>query len=207
MLFDQAPRLGDDPAAAYLESRGIPLAIAVASDARYFSRWPHWERSARGEWVLRHTSRRVVFPVRDQSGHLVAIQGRVIASHEPGPKVVTRGDLGAGLFQTDEYALSGKWIVLVEAPIDALSLAAAGVPAVALCGTNVPVWLPVSVAFRQVALAFDADAAGDKASAKVAATLGRLGCVIERWRPVRKDWNEVLVEFGTDKLRADLLSG
>jgi len=141
-----------------------------------------------------------VFPVLDLAGQLTAIQGRVIASAEYGPKVLTRGDLSAGVFQTSQDALAGSFVVIVEAPIDALSLAAAGMQAVALCGTTLPSWLPPALAFRRIALAFDADSAGDAATAKTASELRAFGCDVERWRPSVKDWNEVLLTHGADTL-------
>ncbi|MBV8714772.1 MAG: toprim domain-containing protein [Chloroflexi bacterium] len=150
------------------------------------------------------TSRRVVFPVKDQRGRLVAVQGRVIGPDERGPKVLTRGDLGAGLFQTGGKALDEPLVCIVEAPIDALTLSAAGILAVALCGTNVPPWLTVALGFRRIALGFDADSAGDSASARAASEFRAMGCDVERWRPSRKDWNEVLVAFGIDALTAEL---
>jgi hypothetical protein len=152
LLFERAPRASHDPGAEYLAARGISRQVAAASDARYVARWPHWVRSPNGEWVLQSSSRRVVFPVHDRIGQLVAIQGRVIDADEYGPKVITRGDLGAGVFVTCG-AFQGKVLVIVEAPIDALSLATAGLPAVALCGTNVPEWLPGPWPFAESSLA------------------------------------------------------
>jgi Toprim-like len=198
-LFQGASRVGDDPATAYLASRGI----ARDSAQRLMcgtSRRGLTGREHSGEWMLDGTSRRVVFPVHDRPGQLVAIQGRVIGPDEPGPKVLTRGDLGAGVFRTGAAALAGPPIAVVEAPIDALSLATAGVPAVALCGTNVPEWLPTAVAFRKIALGFDADPAGDSASMKAAIEFRAIGCQVERWRPGRKDWNEVLMASGLETL-------
>jgi DNA primase len=153
----------------------------------------------------------VVFPVRDLTGRLVAIQGRVIGPGERGAKVLTRGELGAGVFQTNARALDEPVVILVEAPIDALTLSSAGAPAVALCGTNVPDWLPETLAFRRIALGFDADAAGDAASTRAATEFRAIGCLVDRWRPNGKDWNEVLMRFGietlTRELQADLSAG
>ncbi len=206
LVFQRAPQVNTDPGAVYLRSRGIPLEVAQTCGARYLAAWPHWEVEPSGNWVLRATSRRVVFPVLDLAGQLTAIQGRVIASAEYGPKVLTRGDLSAGVFQTSQDALAGSFVVIVEAPIDALSLAAAGMQSVALCGTTLPSWLPPALAFRRIALAFDADSAGDSATAKAASELRAFGCEVERWRPSVKDWNEVLLTHGPDTLRRALLA-
>jgi DNA primase len=52
---------------------------------------------------------------------------------------------------------------------------------------------------------FDADPAGDDASAKATSEFRAFGCEVERWRPSRKDWNEVLVAFGSEALQKDLV--
>lgn len=206
LIFERAPQLAVDPGAAYLESRGISLGAAQACGARYLATWPHWEAKADGQWILRGTSRRVVFPVQSDGGDLAAIQGRVIGPDEYGPKVLTRGDLSAGVFRSSRSALDGPLIVVVEAPIDALSLGVAGVPAVALCGTSIPKWLPRSAAFRRIVLAFDADKAGDDATSRAASEFRTFGCAVERWRPSLKDWNEVLLTHGAEALRRSLMS-
>ena len=68
-----------------------------------------------------------------------------------------------------------------------------------------PSWLAPALAFRRIALAFDADSAGDSATAKAASELRAFGCEVERWRPSVKDWNEVLLTHGPDTLRRALL--
>lgn len=84
-------------------------------------------------------------------------------------------------------------LIVAEAPLDALSLAEAGYPAVALCGTDEPAWLHRICAFRRVLLAFDADEAGDRAGERLAPLLSSFGAKCERLRPEGgKDWNEVL---------------
>jgi len=81
-----------------------------------------------------------------------------------------------------------------EAPIDALSLAACGVLAIALCGKSWPDWLPPAAAFRQVAVALDADKAGDDTAMALTVQLCSFGASVERWRPSSgKDWNEILM--------------
>jgi hypothetical protein len=82
----------------------------------------NWVRA----WSLRATRRRVVFPVLNAAGELVEIHGRAINPDEYGPKVITGGDLGAGVFCTSLQALEAETLVIVEAPIDALRLASAG---------------------------------------------------------------------------------
>jgi hypothetical protein len=81
----------------------------------------------------------------------------------------------------------------VEAPIDALSLWAYGVPSIALIGTTGPEWLPSALAFKKVLVATDDDEAGDEAAAKLDADLSSRGARTYRFRPeVVKDWSELL---------------
>jgi hypothetical protein len=73
------------------------------------------------------------------------------------------------------------------------ALRSAGVPAVALVGTSWPAWLRIKAGLRRVALAFDADEAGDRAAEKLDVELRSFGSKVERWRPEgAKDWNEAL---------------
>ncbi|HPW22285.1 MAG TPA: toprim domain-containing protein [Vicinamibacterales bacterium] len=185
--------LAGTPGASYLDARGIPLDVATAAGVRFSSRW--YGRPA------------VVFAFRDADGNLVAAQGRCADGQEPGK--LSAGPIGRGVFfgpgarEALDAGEDGATIALVEAPIDALSLAVAGLPALALGGCGGKAWLPRALAFRRVLLAFDADEAGDVAAAKLAAELQALGARCERLRPAdAKDWNEALQQGGADALRA-----
>jgi hypothetical protein len=74
----------------------------------------------------------------------------------------------------------------------------------ALCGTTGPDWLPVHCAFHRVALALDADQAGDEGAARLTGALQSLGAKVERWRPSLKDWNALLIGHGVDHLTDEL---
>lgn len=178
-------------ARSYLAARGIPEAVAVAAAAgvRATARW--YGRLA------------LLFAIRDRAGELVAVSGRYLDGRAD-PKVRTGGAKGVGVFATPG-ALASDPIIITEAPLDALSLAVCGAPAVALCGTSWPEWLPGHCAFRRVALATDADPAGDAAAAHLAVSLWSFGARTERWRPDGgKDWNELLQARGAAPLRAVL---
>ena len=145
----------------------------------------------------------VVFPLRDSAGQLVAMQGRHV-DRRTDPKAHDLGPKGAGVFATPG-AFEASTVIVVEGPICALSLAAAGKSAIALCGTNAPAWLVKKLAFRRVAVAFDADAAGDAAAPRVIGDLRSFGAQVERWRPTGvKDWNDLLLLHGADVLGRDL---
>lgn len=210
--WDQAVPVAGTPGADYLASRGIPEAIATAADVRYLERWGHWTKDEAGAWALSGTSRRVVFPIIDQAGERIGIQGRKIAADEYGEKMLTNGV--AGVFATSgAETLQVEQVAIVEAPIDALSLAVVGVVALSTQGTSWPDWLPRSMAFKTVLLAHDNDepnaegeCAGDVAAAKLTTELRQWGASVERWRPLLgKDWNADLVDAGADALR-DLVS-
>lgn len=171
--------------AAYLLARGVSLEVAGAAGARFSPNW--FGRGA------------VYFPLHNRAGELVAAQGRYVDKRTD-PKARTIGDKKAGLF-----AAANAWnipaVILTEAPIDALSLAEAGFPAIALCGTTGPVWLPKATFGRRVILGFDADQAGDDAADDLAPKLESFGAICQRLRPEgAKDWNEFLNVYGSDAL-------
>ena len=175
--------------AAYLEGRGLDTHQAHQAGVRYSPSW--------------HGRPAVVFPLRDRNGVLVAAHGRHTDGRDD-PKAHTDGPKSAGAFATPG-ALDSVPLVIVEGPMCALTLAQAGIPALALCGTDGPEWLPRHTAFRHVFLALDADAAGDKGAEKLADALRSLGALCERLRPEGvKDWNDLLTSAGPDALRAAL---
>ena len=183
------PIMATTPAGRYLAGRGIPIELAAAAGVRGTAVW--YGRPA------------VLFPMRDWVGELVAITGRYLDTGAR-PKARTGGALKLGVFAT-VGALDADPLVITEAPIDALSLAACGTPALALGGASWPVWMPRRCAFRQVVIATDADPAGDAAAAKVFIAIQSFGARVTRWRPAAgKDWNAVLQAHGAQQLRAAL---
>jgi len=146
------------PGAAYLERRGIASDAATAQGVRYHRVW-----LGRGPAVI--------FELRDREGNIVAAQGRFIDS-VAGPKTLSRGAVRAGVFATAgalDRRLGASAVAIVEAPIDALSLAVSELPAIALCGATVrPPWLRRELAYADIVLALDADRAGDAAAAEIA---------------------------------------
>ena len=119
----------------------------MAAGVRYLDRWGHWTRDERGEWHLEGTSRRVVFAIVDKVGDLIGIQGRKIADGDYGEKMLTNGRGGIFVAGTIWPLDQVECVAIVEAPIDALSLAAAGKPTLATQGTSCPDWLPLALAF------------------------------------------------------------
>ncbi len=149
--------LAGSPGAAYLASRG--LAGPPAQGVRFARSW-----LAGGPAV--------VFAGIDLSSAVVALQGRYTAANAA-PKTKSLGPIGTGVFATPG-ALDAQLVVICEAPIDALSLADVGFPAVALFGKGATAQLALlrkRFALRSVVLATDSDEAGESAAAALRTAL------------------------------------
>ena len=174
----------------YLKKRGITFEIACDSNVCFVSDW--------------HGRATLAFPFKSPDGEVVALAGRTLSNggvDKPasGPKKTGAFFAAALGFKALDKALPA--ITLCEAPFDALSLAMAGYPSLALGGTVAPSWLCQQCAFRHILLAFDADVAGDSAAEKIGATLASFGATCQRLRPQgAKDWNELLQNAGSEAI-------
>ena len=180
-FFNDCKPIAGTQAAANLESRGIHIGLADYAKCRYAEAFPNIGEA-------------VVFTVRDDT-RVLALQGRSLT----GKVMRNYCSLAGGVFSSCGVSNSQE-VAITESPIDALSLAAAGLPAVALCGTgNIPKFLvdmlsvPAESAGeeadrRLVFLATDNDEAGEQAATRLASTLGRSECV--RLIPQGKDFND-----------------
>ena len=167
--------------------RGIPLLFAVEARVRFASDW--YGRPA------------VVFPMVNESGRLVAAEGRYIAA---GPKCRSAGTKALGIFITSPQALEGTVACICEGPITALSLATCGLSAIALCGQNAAPWLASRLALKTVYVALDwyeAHAAirGKAIFRDLQAV--RADCYHLDAPAGAGDWNDVLVTNGRQALR------
>lgn len=189
------------PGQQYLSSRGIDVSLAKASGCG-FGYWKHWTEND-GKYTC-FKDRRVCFPVINQSNEIVAISARAIDDDYLDPKQVVKGYKSLGVFAT-VGALEDDVLIIAEAPIDALSLAMAGFPALATIGTSWPSWL-VSLASKKslTLVAFDNDEPGNKASDKLIAELSNAGANASRLVPSKKDWNEVLLTKGLSNLKSEV---
>jgi len=182
---------GDSPAAAYLRRRGIDPMLPVLCGVRYHPAWSTFRVPA------------VVFPLRGRNGELVAAEGRYLAIDAKGQKVRTEGTKGDGVFMTIEPFCQDT-IIIVESPINALSLAVCGLPGViATCGAgNYPAWLADACHGKQVWIGFDNDATGDGSGEKLAAMLAKSGIRARKLKPAAPgmDWNEALLTYGRTAL-------
>ena len=144
--------------AAYLQQRGIPLALAQQHGVGYAApgTWPHAARDWRGG--------RVVFPHTTPDGHVVNLYGRAVGTAEQVPKAKRHDHLPGAKGYFNAAALRGDagplWVC--EGAFDALALLAAGVPrVVAIFGVQGWRWDWVREV-RELVFALDADAAGQQ---------------------------------------------
>ena len=188
-IMESCTGIQGTPAETYLAGRGIGLDPGAGYDVGYSPNC--------------YGSEAIIFYLLGADGQRVGMQSRGIkyktfriikdpAADQTGQIFATPGAMGAP-----------SWVVIVEAPIDALSLAVCGVSAIATIGTNFPDWLAPKMIFRNVYLAHDNDQAGDNGARAAAENLQRFGATWRRLRPPEgcKDWNDALQDMGREKLR------
>jgi hypothetical protein len=181
-----AGRLGAD----YLWARGIPLLVALEARVRFSTDW--FGRPA------------VLFPVQNGLGRLVAGESRYIDGNSD-PKSRSVGSKRQGVFVASPGALDADGVAIAEGPITALSLAACGMPALALCGhASAHGWLVRHLAVRHVYLARDYGEAGaEEAATRLVRDLTAMGAKPHRLAlPAGVgDWNDWLVTVGIAAMR------
>ena len=143
----------------------------------------------------------LVVPVFDVSGDVAEVYGRKINDHlrEGTPKHLYLPGPHRGVWNTDAIAEGGE-VIVCESLIDALTFWSAGIMNVTAAygveGFTPDHWqLFEQRNVRRVLVAFDADAAGDKAAQKLSAQMiDRLGCEVFRVEfPPGTDANDVAV--------------
>jgi hypothetical protein len=181
-LWHRSQPLRGSEAEAYLAKRRVPLGVAEAAEVRFTE-----DLEGRTAVLARLTG---------PSGELRAVHGRYLHNRHGEGKMLTVGRPG-GVFAAG--GLDADPLVLVEGVFDALSLAAAGLPAVATIGRWVD-WLPAGRAGRDVWLAFDGNRPGERWAVGWAEALG--GGRVLRLRPPggRGDWNSAARRIGAADL-------
>jgi hypothetical protein len=190
-IYAAAAPLMSSAGAKYLNSRGVPTDAAITAGVRYHNHWP--------------IGRSVVFALRDQDNKIVALQSRAI-SNAGDLRQYNDGRTGLGVFCAPTNALEFDRVAICEAPIDALVLWAAGLPAIATCGDkNLPEWITsTALVGKDVLPSQDADLAGDEAAGRVGERLQGRASVL-RFRPTGgKDWAEIAEREGLDAVRAQV---
>lgn len=123
---------------------------------------------------------RLIFPIHDLSGHIVAFGGRILGDGQPkyinSPEspIYHKGRVLYGLYGARQAIRRSNEVILVEGYFDQLALARAGVDnAVATCGTALTEEHARLLGryARRVLLLFDNDSAGRNATFKALALL------------------------------------
>jgi len=221
--LSKQPHLSADisaPGREYLKLRGLDIEQCIAAGVIYT---PNFRGRGRPG---------VIFPVYGDINRQVLGGAQVrFIDNNPEHRVETLRDskkkqslfMTAGAIPDDR---SFPWfLVVTEAPIDALSLSSAGIPAVATLGATsvLPDWILNVLKFPAfVILATDNDKAGQDMAAEVQQQIQarmpaehslilpsgvwKSRSVVIRHPRIAKDWNEVLMKFGTDAVRHELES-
>lgn len=151
---------GIDPSHPYIAKRGISLATARLFGVGYYS----------GRGILSH---RVVIPIHNQSGELIAYAGRSVEGEEPRYRFPPGFRKAAELFNLHRVAHDGKYgrVLLVEGFFDCMKVHQAGysgVVALMGCGLSHQQARLLAEHFQEVVLLLDGDEAGRLASESIA---------------------------------------
>jgi len=117
---------------------------------------------------------RIVIPIHDEDGRLVAYAGRSLGPTEPRYRFPPRFRKSLALFNLHRAMLHGKTVVVVEGFFDCLNVHQAGLPCVvALMGCSLSEHQERLLCqhFQEVILMLDGDKAGRTAGAAIAARL------------------------------------
>lgn len=157
---------------------------------------------------------RVMFPIIDVTGNVIAFGGRVM-DDEVKPKYRNTSDTPVFKKSRNLFALNfakndcAENLILCEGYMDVIALHAAGFTnAVATLGTAItPEQARIMSRYtKKVLISYDADEAGQKAAQKAIALLGDVGLSVGVIKvPGAKDPDEYIKTYGKDKFR-DIIS-
>ncbi len=162
---------------------------------------------------------RVIFPITNERGEVLALAGRLLA-HDPNqPKYINspetafyrKSEILYGLFQARSAIRKADYAVLVEGYMDVVSLHQAGIPtAIATAGTALsPVQLGLLRRYtRRLYLALDADEAGQAATERYIEVALQAGFFVHVVAiPSGKDPDEYVQQVGAEGFVALLTQG
>lgn len=155
---------------------------------------------------------RVMFPIIDTVGNIVAFGGRVLDDSKP--KYLNTSDTPAFRKSNHLFALNfaknccAERMILCEGYMDVIALHAAGFEfAVATLGTAItPNHARIFSKYtKQVVITYDSDEAGQNAANKAMRILGEVGMDVRVLKlDGAKDPDEYIVKYGADKFRQAL---
>jgi DNA primase len=177
-------------------------------------------QSDRGDRIYDTFRERLIIPIRDERGRVIAFGGRLLEGE--GPKYINspetelykKGEVLYGLDLAQNHIRAKGSVILVEGYFDVLSLQQAGFgEAIATCGTALSEQHADKLAkiAREITLLTDSDTAGENAAERIEEKyllmLVRRG--VSAWRlslPDAKDPDELIRERGTAAMEAALKS-
>ena len=152
---------------------------------------------------------RVMFPIIDPSGNVIAFGGRVMDDSKP--KYKNSSDTPVFKKSKNLFALNfarltcAETMILCEGYMDVIALHSAGFTnAVATLGTAITAEQArmMSRYTKKVIISYDADEAGQKAAARAIKMLGDVGLDVTILKvPGAKDPDEYIKQFGADKFK------
>ena len=149
------------------------------------------KRGAGGAGLQSPLARRLVFPLTAE-GELTNLAGRALDASSTLKWLFLRNLPGCvkGIFA--EASLHFNRVIVTESVFDALVWQLAGKAAFGAMGVHLPVWLRPKLQGKEVYLAFNSDAAGDKATSTWAKELHRVALEVRRvpLPSVANDWSE-----------------
>lgn len=189
----------------YLKSKGYSEEEIIAAGIA--------KKSQKGT-VYCYFRARVMFPIIDVRGNVVAFGGRILTDEKP--KYLNSPDSPVYKKTRQVFALNfakntkSDIIVLTEGYMDAISLYKAGLDnGVATCGTALTDEQARMMAkyCKQVVIAYDSDEAGQKATARAMTILDRTGVGVKILSiEGAKDPDEYLKNFGAERLKKSVES-
>jgi DNA primase len=149
---------------------------------------------------------RVVIPIHDENGFLVAYAGRSVDETGPRYRFPPRFRKSLVLFNLHQAAAEGKSVIVVEGFFDCFKVHQAGLPGVvALMGCSLSFRQEELMCehFRKVVLLLDGDTPGRTAAAAIARRLGSRGFHEARRRTAGSQPDQL----GADQIRCLCIPG
>ncbi len=132
---------------------------------------------------------RLMFPIRDRQGRIIAFSGRDLSGSDKAPKYINspetflyqKKESFFGLYEAKKTISSGNWPILCEGNFDVVAMHQAGfTEALASLGTAfteeqgmlIKKWFPAITGFN---LLFDSDEAGQKSTERAILILNKIG--------------------------------
>lgn len=152
---------------------------------------------------------RLIFPIIDLTGNVIAFGGRILSNNSFGPKYLNSSDTIIFKKSNNLYGLNfckktkKSYIILTEGYMDVIALYKAGFDnVVATLGTALTSQQArlISSYTSEVVISYDSDGAGKKASSKAANILGNTGIAVKILNiKDAKDPDEYIKKFGKEK--------